>query len=152
MKKILFVLLFVSVAILTGCRHESQNGILSKVEGFLPLQPDSADAYLHSVDLRQLTGDDEKASYALLRTMTDVLLDKGIASDTLIGLAYNHFSYQCQKNIPSDQTTIKHFAQSALYMGDWYSSQDSVKLSEDYYRQAIKYSEKVEDWHTCYSE
>jgi len=150
MKKILFVLLFVSVAILTGCRHESQNGILSKVEGFLPLQPDSADAYLHSVDLRQLTGDDEKASYALLRTMTDVLLDKGIASDTLIGLAYNHFSYQCQKNIPSDQTTIKHFAQSALYMGDWYSSQDSVKLSEDYYRQAIKYSEKVEDWHTCY--
>ena len=137
-----------SVAIITGCRHDSQNSIMSKAESFLPLQPDSADACLNSVDKRQLMGDDEKAFYALLRTMTDVLLDKEIVSDTLIGMAYNHFSYQ--KNISKDQAIFRHYAQSALYMGDWYSSQDSVKLSEDCYRQAIKYSEEVEDWHTCY--
>lgn len=148
MKRILFVFVSLSLAIITGCRHDSQNSIMSKAESFLPLQPDSADACLNSVDKRQLMGDDEKAFYALLRTMTDVLLDKEIVSDTLIGMAYNHFSYQ--KNISKDQAIFRHYAQSALYMGDWYSSQDSVKLSEDCYRQAIKYSEEVEDWHTCY--
>ena len=37
-----------------------------------------------------------------------------------------------------------------MYMGDWYAANDSIKASEDCYRQAIKYSEIVEDWHTCY--
>ena len=37
-----------------------------------------------------------------------------------------------------------------MYMGDWYAAKDSIKASEDCYRKAIKYSEKAEDWHTCY--
>ena len=150
MKKFLLLLLLASASFMTKCRYESQKSLLSKVDSFLPLQPDSADVYLQSAKIQQLKGDEENALYALLRTMTDVLQDKEISSDTLIGMAYNYYSQQYQKNIPSDKKTIKHYAQSALYMGDWYSSQDSVKLSEDCYRQAIKHSEECKDWHTCY--
>lgn len=146
MKNTLHFLLLLTF-FMTGCYHTSQKNLLSKAESFLPLNPDSTDFYLHLIEIRQLK-DEEKALFALLRTITDVLQDKEIKSDTLIMQAFKYYSYQ--KNKSSDQAIIKHYAQSALYMGDWYSSQDSVKLSEDCYRQAIKYSEKVEDWHTCY--
>ena len=66
MKRFLFLFFIASALFVSGCRHGSQNCIMSKAEVFLPLQPDSADAYLDSVDKRQLIKDDEKALYALL--------------------------------------------------------------------------------------
>lgn len=150
MNRILPILFWATTFFMIACGHASQKSKLTRAEGFLPLQPDSADAYLQTVELRQLTRDDEKALYALLRTLTDMMQDKEIGNDTLVKQAYTYYSLERNKSMPSENTAIKHYAQSALCMGDWYSTQDSLKLSEDCYRQAINHSEKSEDWHTCY--
>ena len=142
--------LILAMTFMAGCSHASQTPLLTAAEAFLPAEPDSADARLKQVDVRQLRGDEEEAWYALLRTMTDALQRKQPLNDTLVNRAYNFYRHQSKDGTSSDQALVKHFALSAMYMGDWYAANDSIKASEDCYRQAIKYSEKAEDWHTCY--
>ena len=140
-----------AVIFMAGCRHISQMNLLTEAESFLPAEPDSADVRLKMVDTRLLEGDEEESAYyALLRTMTDAMQGATSPNDTLVNRAYNYYRDKSKGGASSDQALVKHFAQSAMYMGDWYAAQDSTKASEDCYRQAIKYSEKAEDWHTCY--
>lgn len=136
--------------LMAGCRRESQMKLLAEAEAFLPAEPDSADVRLRMVDVQQLDGDEEEAFYALLRTMTDAMQGATLPNDTLVNLAYSFYLRKSKDGTSSNQALIKHFAQSAMYMGDWYAANDSVKASEDCYLKAIKYSEKVGDWHTCY--
>lgn len=133
-----------------GCRSESQMKLLSEAETFLPGSPDSADVRLRHVNLLQLRGDAEEALYAQLRTMTDALQGVACPNDTLVMRAYSFYRRQSSEGASSDNISVRHFALSALYMGDWYASADSVKASEDCYRQAISCSERCEDWHTFY--
>lgn len=136
--------------LMAGCRHESQMNLLSEAETFLPTAPDSADARLNLVKVNELQDDEEAAYYALLRTMTDAMQRKTPLNDTLAQRAYTFYSLKSNHGVSSDQILVKHYAQSALYMGECYAKSDSVKKSEDCYRQAIKGSEKCADWHTCY--
>ena len=136
---------------MAGCQRKSQMNLLAEAEAFLPAEPDSADVRLKMVDTRLLEGDEEELSYyALLRTMTDAMQGATLPNDTLVNRAYSFYRQKSKDGTSSNQALIKHFAQSAMYMGDWYAAQDSTKASEDCYRKAIKYSEKVGDWHTCY--
>ena len=151
MKPSYYIASILSVLLMAGCRHVSQMNLLTKAETFLPAEPDSADARLKMVDTRLLEGDEEESAYyALLRTMTDAMQGAISLNDTLVYRAYNFYRQKSKDGTSSDHTLVKHFAQSAMYMGDWYAAKDSIKASEDCYRQAIKYSEKAEDWHTCY--
>ena len=139
-----------AVIFMAGCRRVSQMKLLAEAEAFLPAEPDSADARLRMVDVQQLDGDEEESFYALLRTMTDAMQGVTLPNDTLVNRAYSFYRRKSKDGTSSNQTLVKHFALSAMYMGDWYAANDSIKASEDCYRQAIKYSEKAEDWHTCY--
>lgn len=140
-----------AVIFMAGCQRVSQMKLLEEAEAFLPAEPDSADVRLKMVDTRLLEGDEEElAYYALLRTMTDAMQGVTLPNDTLVNRAYSFYRRKSKDGTSSDQTLVKHFAQSAMYLGDWYEAKDSIKASEDCYRQAIKYSEKAEDWHTCY--
>ena len=142
--------LLTAISLMAGCQRVSQMNLLAEAEAFLPAEPDSADVRLRMVDVQQLDGDDEEAFYALLRTMTDAMQGATLPNDTLVNRAYNFYRQKSKDGTSSDQALVKHFAQSAMYMGDWYAGHDSDKASEDCYRKAIKYSEKAEDRHTCY--
>lgn len=161
-----WVLLLAAIALIVSCRHEPQMPLLVEAEAFLPAEPDSADTRLKRIDVQKLDGDEEAALYALLRTMADAMQGAAPLNDTLVSQAYNYYRTQLSSRalLPLPQRTpsaspphgevkdglFRHFAQSALYMGDCYAAKDSIKASEDCYRQAIKYSEKAEEWHTCY--
>lgn len=142
--------LLTAMSLMAGCQRVSQMNLLAEAEAFLPAEPDSADVRLRMVDVQQLDGDDEEAFYALLRTMTDAMQGATSPNDTLVNRAYNFYRQKSKDGTSSDHALVKYFAQSAMYMGDLYAAHDSVKASEDCYRKAIKYSEKVGDWHTCY--
>ena len=142
--------LLTAMSLMAGCQRVSQMNLLAEAEAFLPAEPDSADVRLRMVDVLQLDGDEEEALYALLRTMTDAMQGATSPNDTLVNRAYNFYRQKSKDGTSSDQALVKYFAQSAMYMGDWYAAYDSIKASEDCYRKAIKYSEKAEDWHTCY--
>lgn len=151
MKQVYIIICVLCAAmIMTGCRHASQMNLLVEAEAFLPAEPDSADVRLQMVDVEQLRDEEESAYYALLRTMTDAMQGAECPNDTLVRKAYTFFSLQSDNGATSNHSMLKHYGQSALYMGDWYAANDSIKASEDCYRQAIKASEKCEDWHTCY--
>lgn len=139
-----------AVIFMAGCQRVSQMKLLEEAEAFLPAEPDSADVRLRMVDVLQLDGDEEESFYALLRTMTDAMQGATSPNDTLVNRAYSFYRQKSKDGTSSNQALIKHFAQSAMYMGDWYAANDSVKASEECYRKAIIYSEKAEDWHTCY--
>ena len=80
----------------------------------------------------------------------DAILGEISHNDTLVRRAYHFYLHQSLSGQSSDNISVKHFAQSALYMGDWYIEHDSVKLGEDCFRQAIASSEKIQDWRMCY--
>lgn len=143
--------ILLALILTAGCRHRSQLEMLVEAEAFLPAEPDSADARLKMVNTRLLEGNDEESAYyALLRTMTDAMQGTAPLNDTLVQRAYTFYRQKSNHGASPDHSLVRYYAQSALYMGDWYAAQDSTKRSEDCYRQAIKYSEKAEDWHTCY--
>ncbi len=142
--------MILAIMFMAACSHTSQTPLLTAAEAFLPAEPDSADARLKQVDVRQLRGDEEEAWYALLRTMTDAMQRKQPLNDTLANRAYTYYGSASDLGTSSDPTLVRRFAQSALYMGDCYAAKDSTKACEDCYRRAIRFSEKAKDWHTCY--
>ena len=151
MRRFLYsVVLAAAIMFMAACSHTSQTPLLTAAEAFLPAEPDSADARLKQVDVRQLRGDEEEAWYALLRTMTDALQRKQPLNDTLANRAYTYYGSASDLGTSSDPELLRRFAQSALYRGDCYAAQDSTKATEDCYRRAIRFSEKAKDWHTCY--
>lgn len=124
--------------------------LLQEAEGYLPAQADSAESCLnripHSEQLSGATG----AWYGLLRTATDNRQGKGVNSDSLIRSSYEYYHEASHAGQTSNQELLRHYAQSCYYMGLYYASCDSTKECEDLLHQAIKGSEKCEDWHTCY--
>ena len=151
MKPSYYIASILSVLLMTGCRHVSQMNLLAEAEAFLPAEPESADVRLEMVDTRLLEGDEEESAYyALLRTMTNAMQGATSLNDTLVNRAYNYYRDMSVGGASSDHELVKHFAQSVMYLGDFYAANDSIKASEDCYRQAIKYSENIENGHTYY--
>ena len=144
--QLLFLWLMVA---LVGCNHQAEK-LLEQAEAFLPAEPDSAEMCLNSIEQPGRLDDAERAWYGLLRTYTDNRLGKEIKSDSLIRDSYEYYREASHAGQTFDQTLMRHYAQSCYYLALYYSFCDSTKQCEDLLHQSIKYSEKCEDWHTCY--
>lgn len=149
MKVRYFLLVAVALVLLTGC-HRDASALLERAEAYLPSQPDSAEVCLDSIGQPQRLNDAQKAWYGLLRTYVDNRQGKGVESDSLIRDSYEYYREASHAGQTFDKKLLRHYAQSCYYMALFYSSCDSTKQCEDLLNQAIKGSEKCEDWHTCY--
>jgi len=150
MKRIASIMLVVlGMLILVGCDHEAER-LLEQAEAYLPAKPDSAALCLDSIKQPEKLDDAERAWYGVLRTYADNRKGKEIKSDSLIRDSYEYYREVSHDGETNDGVLMRHYAQSCYYMALFYSSCDSTKQCEDLLHQAIKYSEKCEDWHTCY--
>ena len=134
--------LFLLLASCTG--DKEVRALLDRAEGYLPAEVDSASVLLDSVSPSSLSREDV-ALYGLLRTMTDAMTGKGVTTDSLIRPTYIYYKEQSG----SDENT-RRLGRSAFYLARYESARDSTKLAEELYREAIRCSEQVEDWRTCY--
>jgi len=109
--------------------------------------PDSAYTILQSVSPPLLKGSGERirSLYGLLRTMADAMEGKGVTTDSLIRPSYIYY-----KERSGTDENIRRLGRSAFYLAQYEASRDSTKRAEDLYREAIRCSEQVEDWRTCY--
>ena len=137
------------VVTLVGCDHETDR-LLERAEAYLPAEPDSAEMCLNGIEEPARLGDEPRALYGLLRTYTNNRQGKEVKSDSLIRDSYEYYREASDAGQTSDKELMRHYAQSCYYMALYYSSCDSTKQCEDMLHQAIKCSEKCEDWHTCY--
>ena len=151
MKKILiFAIIISALAAFTCCNGRDEAITLERAEAFLPAQPDSADSCLCSITEPQKLNESQSALYGLLRTYTDNRLQKGVKSDSLIRGSYEHYHEASRAGQTSDKELLRRYAQSCYYMALFYYSCDSIKQCEELFNQAANYSERCEDWHTCY--
>ena len=151
MKKILiFAIIISTLAAFTCCNGRDESITLERAEAFLPAQPDSADSCLCSITEPQKLNESQSALYGLLRTYTDNRLQKGVKSDSLIRGSYEHYHEASRAGQTSDKELLRRYAQSCYYMALFYYSCDSIKQCEELFNQAANYSERCEDWHTCY--
>ena len=137
------------VVTLVGCDHETDR-LLERAEAYLPAEPDSAEMCLNGIEEPARLGDESRALYGLLRTYVENRQGKEVKSDSLIRDSYEYYREASHDGETNDGVLMRHYAQSCYYMALYYSSCDSTKQCEDLLHQAIKYSEKCEDWHTCY--
>ena len=137
------------VVILMGCDHETDR-LLERAEAYLPAEPDSAEMCLNGIEEPARLGDEPRALYGLLRTYVENRQGKEVKSDSLIRDSYEYYREVSHDGETNDGVLMRHYAQSCYYMALYYSSCDSTKQCEDLLHQAIKCSEKCEDWHTCY--
>jgi len=146
MKKLLYILVF--FLLLASCTDDKEvMPVLERAEAYLPEYPDSAGMLLDSISSRPLgeSGERVRALYGLLCTMTDAMTGKGVTTDSLIRPSYIYYKEQGE----SDGHT-RRLGRSAFYLAQFEASRDSTKRAEDLYREAIRCSEKVEDWRMCY--
>ena len=146
MQRIIYILVF--FLLLASCTDDKEvMPVLERAEAYLPEYPDSAGMLLDSISSRPLgeSGERVRALYGLLRTMTDAMTGKGVTTDSLIRPSYIYYKEQGE----SDEHT-RRLGRSAFYLAQFEASRDSTKRAEDLYRGAIRCSEKVEDWRTCY--
>ena len=143
------ILLLWLVVTLVGCDHEARV-LLERAEAFLPAEPDSAEMCLNGIEEPARLGNESRALYGLLRTYVENRQGKEVKSDLLIRDSYEYYREASDAGQTIDMKLMRHYAQSCYYMALYYSSCDSTKQCEDMLHQAIKYSEKCEDWHTCY--
>ena len=134
--------------LLVSCTGDKEvRALLERAEAYLPECPDSAGMLLDSISPRPLreSGERVRSLYGLLRTMTDAMEGKGVTTDSLIRPAYEYYREQGE----SDEN-IRRLGRSAFYLAQFEASRDSTKRAEDLYREAIRCSERAEDWRTCY--
>ncbi len=146
MRKLLYISVF--FLLLASCTDDKEvMPVLERAEAYLPEHPDSAGMLLDSISSRPLgdSGERVRSLYGLLRTMTDAMTGKGVTTDSLIRPAYIYYKEQGE----SDENT-RRLGRSAFYLARFEASRDSTKRAEDLYREAIRCSEQVEDWRTCY--
>ena len=138
-------LLFLLLASCTGDREV--RALLDRAEVLMDSCPDSAYAIMQTVSSPNLRGSGEgvRSLYGLLRTTSDAMQGKGVTADSLIRPAYIYYKEQSG----SDEN-IRRLGRSAFYLARFEASRDSTKRAEDLYREAIRCSEQVEDWRTCY--
>ena len=145
MKRLAFFNFLIFTFFISACTgDEALIPMLERAEAYLPECPDSAECVLDSMPSTPSRGE-ALALYGLVRTMTDAMQGKGVTTDSLIRPAYIY--YNKESSSPAD---IRRLGRSAFYLAQFEASRDSTKRAEDLYREAIKYSEEVEDWRTCY--
>ena len=140
-----------ALAALTCCnRHDGAADTLQRAESLLPIRHDSAAVHLDSIAHPARLPEDSRALYGLLRTIVQNRQGKGVKSDSLIRGSYEYYRDASRAGQTSDEALLRRYAQSCYYMALFYKACDSIKQCEELFNQAAKYSERCEDWHTCY--
>jgi len=140
-----------ALAALTCCnRYDGAADTLQRAESLLPIRHDSAAVHLDSIAHPARLPEDSRALYGLLRTIVQNRQGKGVKSDSLIRGSYEYYRDASRAGQTSDEALLRRYAQSCYYMALFYYNRDSIKQCEDLFNQAAKYSERCEDWHTCY--
>ena len=140
-----------ALAALTCCnRHDGAADTLQRAELLLPIRHDSAAVHLDSIAHPARLPEDSRALYGLLRTIVQNRQGKGVKSDSLIRGSYEYYRDASRAGQTSDEALLRRYAQSCYYMALFYKACDSIKQCEELFNQAAKYSERCEDWHTCY--
>ena len=138
----------VLLLLLASCTGDREvRALLDRAEVLMDSCPDSAYAIMQTVSSPNLRGSGERVRslYGLLRTTADAMQGKGVTADSLIRPAYIYY-----KELSGSDENIRRLGRSAFYLAQFEASRDSTKRAEDLFREAIKYSEQVEDWQTCY--
>ena len=150
MHKLLFLPLAAFLLAVLGCSSREGHALLERAESLLPIRHDSAEVYLDSIPHPDRLAEDSRALYGLLRTIVQNRQGKGVRSDSLIRGSYEYYRDASRTGQTSDEALLRRYAQSCYYMALFYKACDSIKQCEDLFNQAAKYSERCEDWHTCY--
>ena len=150
MHKLLFLPLAAFLLAVLGCSSREDHALLERAESLLPIRHDSAEVYLDSIPHPDRLAEDSRALYGLLRTIVQNRQGKGVKSDSLIRGSYEYYRDASRAGQTSDEALLRRYAQSCYYMALFYKACDSIKQCEDLFNQAAKYSERCEDWHTCY--
>ena len=138
----------VLLLLLASCTGDREvRALLDRAEVLMDSCPDSAYAIMQTVSSPNLrgSGDRVRSLYGLLRTTADAMQGKGVTADSLIRPAYEYYKEQGETD-----ENIRRLGRSAFYLARFEASRDSTKMAEDLYREAIRCSEQVEDWRTCY--
>ena len=150
MRRYWYILVLV-LMVLSSCTDDKEVvDMLQQAEGYLFAQVDSTEACLNRIPHPDRMSEPHRAWYGLLRTIVNNHLNDGVRSDTLIRDSYEFYRKASHVGESTHQDLLYHYAQSCYYMALYYYSNDSTKQCEDLLHQAIKSSEKCEDWHTCY--
>ena len=150
MHKLLFLPLAAFLLAVLGCSSREGHALLERAESLLPIRHDSAEVYLDSIPHPDRLAEDSRALYGLLRTIVQNRQGKGVKSDSLIRGSYEYYREASRAGQTGNEVLLRRYAQSCYYMALFYYNRDSVKQCEDLFNQAAKYSERCEDWHTCY--
>lgn len=151
-------LFFVMLLFLTACStgDKQVEALLDRAESYLPLCPDSADMMLNRIDsIWGKSGADSREAdykYKLVRIMTNAIWLRSIKTDSIIRPVYMYYKDKTVGGIfsfPSSEMQ-RHYAQSCYYLALYADTHHNTKQAEDLYREAIKYSEKAEDWRINY--
>lgn len=150
MHKLLFLPLAAFLLAVLGCSSREGHALLERAESLLPIRHDSAEVYLDSIPHPDRLAEDSRALYGLLRTIVQNRQGKGVKSDSLIRGSYEYYRDASRAGQTGNEVLLRRYAQSCYYMALFYKACDSIKQCEDLLHQAIKGSERCEDWHTCY--
>ncbi|MBO4452172.1 MAG: hypothetical protein J5770_07140 [Bacteroidaceae bacterium] len=148
MKLLAFLNILIFTFFIASCTGDKEvMAVLERAERYLPDYPDSAETMLQSISTRPLreSGERARSLYGVLRTMTDAMEGKGVTTDSLIRPSYIYYKEQS-----GTDENVRRLGRSAFYLAQFEASRDSTKRAEDLFREAIRCSEKVEDWRTCY--
>ena len=150
MHKLLLLPLAAFLLAVLGCSSREGHALLERAESLLPIRHDSAEVYLDSIPHPDRLAEDSRALYGLLRTIVQNRQGKGVKSDSLIRGSYEYYREASRAGQTGNEALLRRYAQSCYYMALFYYNRDSIKQCEDLFNQAAKYSERCEDWHTCY--
>lgn len=89
-----------------SCSDNNEQETLNRIETIIETSPDSAMSLLSSIDKQNLSGDRQRAQYALLMSMT---LDKNYIDTTTFDVLQPAIDYYLEKGSPNDRIRTYYY-------------------------------------------
>lgn len=102
----LTLMLILLTSAITSCSDNKEQAILTCAESLIETSPDSAMSLLSSIDRQKLSGDRQKALYALLMSMA---LDKNYIDTTSFDVLQPAIDYYLEKGSPNDKLRTYYY-------------------------------------------
>ncbi|MDO4497767.1 MAG: hypothetical protein Q4B58_08080, partial [Bacteroidales bacterium] len=131
-----YILLFITSFLFACNSHSEHWETLVQVESYLNEKPDSALSVLDHIDPSQLLGNEEKAKYALLKT---IALDKNYIDTTTFDVLQPAIDYY------TDHGTATNMLQTFYYQGRIFQNQGQDGKAMECFVKAIDKGEASDD-------
>lgn len=102
----LTLMLLLLASIIISCSDNKEQETLNRVESMIETSPDSAMSLLSSIDKQNLSGDRQKAQYALLMSMA---LDKNYIDTTSFEVLQPAIDYYLEKGSPNERIRTYYY-------------------------------------------